>query len=383
MRFSAEKNNIIEGILKAASILPAKAGAAYLRSIWLKAENDALSVMTTDANIEFTGTYKAQVEEPGLVGVPARSFADLVRQLPSGELRVSADTDGSSLTLKQGKRTYKLPVNGPEWFQEFSEYPDGEVALWSGDVLQEILERVMFCIDDEDTKEATACVCFKATQKDTFEVCGLNGHQFAMVTVTEPGVWGLLQKGDLLIQRKYLSDIKKWLNGGEIELNLSEKRLYLKSVDGAETLSVPRARYQYPDYNVFLSKMDGDNLSRLTISRKDSIDSLGRILVFNTESDRCVFMNLDPGELRLSSQGGEGSAQETLDALYEGSITKIAFPTKNLMEIFGHFSSDKIHLAFTGEEGPCGVRGDDETYPYIVIIMPMKVSDQSYYPEEN
>ena len=59
MKLSVNKEQIIEGLQKAAAIIPAKAGAAYLRSIWLKAEKGSLSIMATDANIEFTGRTRA------------------------------------------------------------------------------------------------------------------------------------------------------------------------------------------------------------------------------------------------------------------------------------------------------------------------------------
>lgn len=82
MKLIVNKEQIIEGLQKAAAIIPAKAGAAYLRSVWLKAEEGSLSVMSTDANIEFTGRYPAEVSEPGLIGVQGRAFVDLVRQRP-------------------------------------------------------------------------------------------------------------------------------------------------------------------------------------------------------------------------------------------------------------------------------------------------------------
>ena len=75
MKLTVNKEQIIEGLLKAAAILPAKAGTQYLRSIWLKAEDGRLEVMATDATLEFTGRYPAEVEEPGLVGVQGRAFA--------------------------------------------------------------------------------------------------------------------------------------------------------------------------------------------------------------------------------------------------------------------------------------------------------------------
>ena len=45
MKLSVNKEQIIEGLQKAAAIIPAKAGAAYLRSIWLKAEKGSLSII--------------------------------------------------------------------------------------------------------------------------------------------------------------------------------------------------------------------------------------------------------------------------------------------------------------------------------------------------
>lgn len=382
MKISVNRDQIIEGLQKAAAILPAKAGAAYLRSIWLRAEKGQLSIMATDANLEFTGSYPAEVHEPGLIGVQGRLFVDLVRQLPRGVMEISVEKDNTILVLKQGKRSYKLPVNSAEWFQDFSRFPDDAPVTWSGDYLQELLERITFCIDDDDTRDAIACLYMRPQAGGRIEVCGLNGHQFAMVVFTNDDLCARLPEKGLLIQKKYLADMKKWLGADDIELNLSDKRLYLKRVDNAELLSVPIVGYEYPDYNVFLSKLTDPANSTLTIPRKETMEAFGRIAVFNTENEQCVFMELNPSELNLSAEGPDvGSARESLPASYEGTIRHITFPTKKLLEIFGHFSSENLALVFTGEEGPCGITGADDA-GYTVIIMPMKVAEKVYYTEE-
>lgn len=384
MKVSFEKEQIIEGLQKAAAILPSKAGAAYLRSLWLKAAEDQISIMATDANLEFIGVYAAQTDEPGLVGVQGKAFVDLVRQLPSGRISLTLDKEANIMLLKQGRKSYKLPVNGSEWFQDFSAFPQETPVLWSGDILMDILERIPFCIDDDDTREATACICFKAREAGKIDICGLNGHQFALISFIQPELCEKLAGQDLLIQKKYLPDIKKWLSPDEVEINFSDKRLYLKGRDGSEQLSVPRVLYNYPDYNIFMSKLEEDGISRLNLSRKEAIEALGRILVFNTESDRCVFMEMTQTELKLSAQGIDvGSALEELEVEYVGDLTHIAFPTRNLMEIFGHFTSDRILMDFTGAEGPCGIRGSDPTdKDYLVIIMPMKVTERAYFAKD-
>ena len=383
MKLTVNKEQIIEGLLKAAAIIPAKAGAQYLRSIWLKAEEGSLSVMSTDANIEFTGRYQAEVAQAGLIGVQGRAFVDLVRQLPSGVLHLSLDEASGNLLVEQGRRTYKLPVSGSEWFQNFSSFPEENTVTWSGDFLQDLLDKVTFCISDDDAMDAIACLCMMPKGNGRIDVCGLNGHQFALVSFIHDELAERLPEEGILIQKKYLQDMKKWLGVDEIELSITAKRLHLRSMGKAETLSLPRAAHQYPDYSIFMSKLASEDMHPMTLDRKETMEALGRILIFNTESDRCTYMDLSSGEALLSAQGQDvGSASESLEVTYGGDIKRIAFPTRNLMDVLAHFVSGKTDMMLTGAEGPCGIRGADDP-DYTVIIMPMKVSETTYYSEED
>ena len=381
-----QKEDVIEGLQKAASIIPAKTGAAYLRSIWLKAENGSLSVLATDSNIEFRGAYAAEIEQPGLAGVQGRAFVDLLRKLPGGQITLKLDGESGNLLIEQGRRKYKLPVNDPVWFQNFSEFPAEGSVMWSGDYLQELIDRIAFCISDEDAVEAIACLSLKPGAQNAIEACGLNGHQFAMLRFTHDELMAMLPPEGILIQKKYLGELKKWLGTDEVELNISEKRLHFRTGDGKETFSLPLSYYQYPDYMNFLAKLSADSVSRLELPRKDAMDALDRLLIFNTDSNRCTYFDLDSnggnGEVMLSAQGQDvGSATETLEATYSGDIKKIAFPTRNLIEIMGHYRSERLGLTLTGSEGPCGLSGSDDS-EYTVIIMPMKIVEETYYSEE-
>ncbi|MBU1249139.1 MAG: DNA polymerase III subunit beta, partial [Proteobacteria bacterium] len=117
MYLKVNRDEIIEGLQKSANIIPAKTGAAFLRTIWLKCEEGRLNIMSTDSNLEFCGSYGCQIEEPGLAGVQGRAFYELVRKLPSGELTIKSDADRQNILVEQGSRKYKLPVNDEEWFQ--------------------------------------------------------------------------------------------------------------------------------------------------------------------------------------------------------------------------------------------------------------------------
>jgi DNA polymerase-3 subunit beta len=377
------KENIIEGLQKAANIIPARSGAAYLRSLWLKAEGETLVVMSTDANIEFTGHYTASVSREGLVGVQGRAFVDLIRQLPGGQITLTLDDQSGNLLLEQGRRKYKLPVNDSTWFQEFSAFPSQNAVAWSADFLQETIERVSFCISDDDSADAISCFYMKGVGDGRIESCGLNGHQFALSVYTHDDLAAMLPPEGILIQKKYVQEMKKWLVGlEEIELSISEKRLYLRTSDSKESFSLPRSTYSYPDYMSFVSKLSADGISLLEADRRECMEALGRLSIFATDNDRCTYLDLAENELTLTAQGQDvGSADERLEVSYQGDIAKIAFPTRNLMDVLGHFRSTRVKLSLTAVEGPCGISGKDDP-DYTVIIMPMKMTDTAYYEED-
>jgi len=383
MKLTIMKEHIIEGLQKAASIIPARSGAAYLRSLWLKAEGEMLAVMSTDANIEFAGQYSASVDREGLVGVQGRAFVDLVRQLPGGPITLILDDQSGNLLLEQGRRKYKLSVNDSTWFQAFSEFPSQNAVSWSADFFQEIIERVSFCISDDDNADAISCLYMKSIGNGRIESCGLNGHQFALATCIHNELAAMLPPEGILIQKKYVQEMKRWLSGlEEIELNINEKRLYLRTGDNREMFSLPRSTYSYPDYMSFVSKLSAESISLLDLDRKECMEALGRLSIFTTDNDRCTYFDLAETELTLTSQGQDvGSADERLEVHYQGDIAKTAFPTRNLMDVLGHFTSTRVKLSFTAVEGPCGVSGKDDP-DYTVIIMPMKMADTTYYEED-
>lgn len=382
MFLKVKKEELIEGLQKAASIIPTKSGAAYLRSLWMKAEEGTLTLMATDANIEFTGAYPADITEAGLIGVNGRNFVDLTRRLPAGELRLKLDAGASSMTLEQGRRTYKLPSNDPTWFQSLAPFPQEGAVLWSGDAFQDVIDRVFFCVSDDDASEAISCLYMKSLGEGRIDVCGLNGHQFARVTFVHDDLAARLPEEGILIQKKYVAELRKWLAGEEVEINFTDKRVFLRSGNGRETLSLPRAAFAYPDYTAFLARLEGDDVSHMIMDRKEGLEALDRIALFNTDSDRCTYFELAPTEAMLSAQGQDtGSANESLEITYDGTIPRIAFPTKNLMEIMSHYASPALDLTLTGAEGPCGITGKDDP-SYMVLIMPMKITEQNYYSEE-
>lgn len=382
MFLKIRKEDVIDGLLKAGSIIPSKTGAAYLRTVWLKAEGETLSILATDSSIEFVGNYPAVVSDGGLVGVSGRKFCELMRRMPPGEITLKLDADGKHLHIEQGRRKYKLPSNDASWFQEFTPFPEENAVLWSGDFFKEVIDRIAFCIADDEDLTSMNCLKLAPVEGDDVEICGLNGHLFGLMRFTNAEIHKALGQDGALIAKKYLLEIRKWLGNDEIEISLSDKRLFLRTENRKEILSLPLKTYVFADYRNFINQYKNRFASSLEVDRHELTDSLERIFVFNTEVNKATFFEFGPEELSLYCQGQDiGEGKELISCRYTGELSKIALPTKVILDIMSHFTSDTLNFSFVGVTEPCRIIGKDDPN-YMVITMPVEISEVTYYSEE-
>jgi DNA polymerase-3 subunit beta len=382
MKCQVLKEDIVEGVQLASNIIPAKTGTAYLRTIWLETRESAITIMATDSNIEFTGTYPAQILEPGRVGIHGKKFSDLIRKLPPGELTFEANEGDSTILIHQGKKKYKLPLNNGSWFQEFQPMPEEGQIVWPGDLLQNVIERISFCINDSEDSGAMNCIKFTPLPDGVIEVCGMNGHQFGLLRFSIPDTHATLGEAGVLIAKKDLGEIGKWLRTEDISINLTEKKMFLRSAKGHETLSVPRRTNAFPDYRNFIESYENTFRSTLEVDKYELTDALERILLFNTQSSRSTYLHFSPNELGLSCHGQEfGEGLEIIGAQFQGDLDMIAIPTRILLEIMSHFTSNTITFQLAGPLDPCKITGPDDP-DYFVITMPVEITEDTYYTEE-
>ncbi|MDQ7031955.1 MAG: DNA polymerase III subunit beta [Desulfonauticus sp.] len=381
MRISFKREEILEGIQKIASILPQKSGAAFLRTVWIKSENNNLNFLATDSNIEIICNYPAQVYEPGLIGVQGKIFADLIKKMNPGEIII--ELKEQKIIIKQGKNKYTIPVVESSWFQELQNFPEENKQIWSGDIFKEIIDRVYFCICDDETMGAMTCLSIKKGQQfGEVEFCGLNGPKLAVFQLDNDDIYNTIPDSGILIHKKIVNELKKILPENEIELNITPDKLFIRTIDKKEMYSFPLSSYEFPKYNEFVDKYQNKLNSILTIDRKLLIDSLDRLLLFNTSSKSTIFQ-ISENNLILKAYGSElGEAEEVLPCTYNGKLENITLLTKDAIEILDHFNSNLVKFCFSDNSSePFKVEGEDE-FKYFIFAMPVEIREENYYSEE-
>ena len=73
-----------------------------LSGVLLEADNDSLTLQTTDLELSVQYTVAALVEQPGRAVVPGKLFADIVKNLPDAAVHVEADEENAVITCDNG-----------------------------------------------------------------------------------------------------------------------------------------------------------------------------------------------------------------------------------------------------------------------------------------
>ncbi|WP_045211989.1 DNA polymerase III subunit beta [Desulfonatronovibrio magnus] len=378
------KEDIIEGILRCTSVISQKTGPAYLRTLWLSADDERLNIMGTDGNIEFTGSYNANVLEKGLVGVEGKKIGDLIRKLKPGEIIIRADNENNVLSIQQDKRRYKIPTTESSWFPDLDEFPEENKVLWSGEILKEIVDKTLFCIgEDESMGTITMLKVAKGDPEySVVECCAFDNQNMSIYSFKNEDIFNLIPEEGFLISRKYIMELKKWLTNHEIEVNITTDRLFIRSEQIKESISFPLSFGTYTDYNEILKTFVSKINSRIIVNRKEFLETLDRLYIFTTDYNRAIMLQLSPQEMTITSTAVEtGEASESISCDFNGDIKELIFNIRSLMDILNHFSSDDVHLNLSEETLPCKVTSENEKN-FFVITVPVQIEEEEYYTEE-
>ena len=120
MKITINREHCVDGLQKAGNVTPARAATVMLKTTWIKTDRaeKSISLMASNGYTEYLGTYPAEVEKDGFVGVYGKAVADLLRALPEGSVNMFTDRRGRNLVISQGSRLYKLPASPSSLFPE-------------------------------------------------------------------------------------------------------------------------------------------------------------------------------------------------------------------------------------------------------------------------
>ncbi|MBD3170602.1 MAG: DNA polymerase III subunit beta [candidate division Zixibacteria bacterium] len=371
MQFTIDKEKLSSLVQKVLNIVPSRATLPVLSNILIETSENKIFMKATDLDVSITSEAEANVDKDGEVTVPARMFAELIRELPAGEVYISSADN--RVELKSEKGLYKIAGIPADEFPKFPEFNIEEEIKVPGDLICRMVRKTSFAVSRDETRPALNGILWKA-DKDSLNMVATNGH--ILSKMTRKGVSVPKLKDDIIVPTKALDYFVKLYGDSREEVGIifGKDNLVL-NIDGS-ILTTRLLDGPYPNYEQVIPS---ENDKRLIVERDDFVSLIRRVSILSNNITHQVKLGFSPSKITVSATnfdvGGEG--HDEIQADYDGEELEIGYNANYLLEIVKQVDTPQAVVEFTGPTTAGVVKAvsyeDNEDYLY--LVMPLRLTD--------
>jgi DNA polymerase-3 subunit beta len=371
MKLTITREQLQEGLVAVAASVPAKTTLPILSNILLEATKDGIRLSGTDLDIAVSTTVSASVDQEGAITLPARKLVEIVRELPSAAIRLTASGE-QRVTIECGRSRFRL-LGLPR--EEFPAFPSVKFeGGWrtSSKELQKLIGHVAFAASTEESRPILNGVLWEL-RPERMRMVATNGHRLARMDVPTSETQGASQ-ADLIVPPKALDQIRRLFATDEtVEIARSENHLGFRT--SSTQIFTRLIEGPYPNYEQVIPR---DNDKVATADKGALTAALRRMSIVASDQTHRIRMAFANGSCKLSVQTPDlGEAQEELNVSYEGDPLEIGFNAAYLLEILKYIPTDEVRMTFKAPEraATCEPVGWDDPASYLALVMPLRLVD--------
>jgi len=371
MKLTITREQLQEGLVAVAASIPAKTTLPILSNILLEATKDGIRLSGTDLDIAVSTTVNASVEQEGAITLPARKLVEIVRELPSAPIRLTASGE-QRVTIECGRSRFRL-LGLPR--EEFPAFPSVKFeGGWrtSSKELQKLIGHVAFAASTEESRPILNGVLWEL-RPERMRMVATNGHRLARMDVPTSETQGASQ-ADLIVPPKALDQIRRLFDTDEtVEIARSENHLGFRT--SSTQIFTRLIEGPYPNYEQVIPR---ENDKAATADKAALTAALRRMSIVASDQTHRIRMAFANGSCKLSVQTPDlGEAQEELNVSYEGDPLEIGFNAAYLLEILKYIPTDEVRMTFKAPEraATCEPVGWDDPASYLALVMPLRLVD--------
>lgn len=348
----ADLARIITGTIKA---VEARNTIPILSNILLSADNEKLTAIATDLDVEIQASTAATIEVGGATTVNAALLSGIIGKLPANA-DVLLSIEDAHLVVKSGRSRFKLQVLPAG---DFPSLTAGEYDVEFEFDLAQLCAQVAFAISNEETRYYLNGV-YLHKDGGTITAVATDGHRLARNEMgsAAPDFAGII------IPSKTVSLLPKGTN----TVRISSTKMQIVGADFVVTSKLVDGTY--PDYQRVIPTR---NDKGITADNAAFTAAAERVSIISSERVRAVKLRFESGNITMSvTSADNGSATDEVAAGYDGEALDIGFNSKYLAEITRGLPNGDFKMMLADSGSPALFMSD--AAPGItLVLMPMRV----------
>ncbi len=361
--------NHIHGIVEVRHTLP------ILSNIVLSAENNELSLSSTNLDIFCSDKVDAEIVNSGEISVPAITFFEIVKRLPSGsDVILSMGDEDTELILKCGRSKFNLSTLRTSDFPILSDKDLSTNFVISADELSRMIDKTKFAISNEETRYYLNGIFFHKAESNSIKflrAVATDGHRLAQYDIPLPQ--GAEEITGIIIPKKTVFELRKVLDDadGDVSVSLNENKIKFsfnnlkiisKVIDGT-----------FPDYTKVIPQNNDKNFKTNNSELKNAIDRVSAVAINEETKSKAIKLTIENNKLNLSVESqSKGSAKEEIDISYSNEKVDIGFNSRYLLDICNEVDGDEIDVNLLDSISPAIIL-DKTDENLFFVLMPMRI----------
>ncbi|MBR5116721.1 MAG: DNA polymerase III subunit beta, partial [Lachnospiraceae bacterium] len=170
----------------------------------------------------------------------------------------------------------------------------------------------------------------------------------------------------VVVPGKTLSDLSKILSDStedKTDIYFTDKHVMF-SFDRTVVVS----RLIEGDYFNIEQMLSSDYETKMTISRKEMLESIDRATLLVKEGDKKpVILGIGESEMELRINSTIGSLNEKIAITKQGKDLMIGFNPRFLIDALKAIEDETVDIFFVNPKAPCFIRNQEESYTYLIL----------------
>ncbi|ACJ75813.1 DNA polymerase III, beta subunit [Thermosipho africanus TCF52B] len=365
LKLAIQRSELEKKISVAAQAVGSKTVDPILQCLLFKVEDNSLNIYSTDMQTFVVSKLNVpEVEGSGQFAVDAKLLEEIVKNVDNDQIILNYDN--GKLNIKSGKSSFNIATySEPEKFPSIELENTGIKFEIETSILQEMIDRVIFCASTESAMRALNGVYWEL--KDNYlRLVASDGYRLALVeqkiTVNSDIDFILSLKS-----MKELENLIKETDEPVLTINFDHKKLAVNAGDVTVIMRV--VEEVFPDYKRVLPKAFK---SRIVFNKDQFLESLKRTMIIAKRGTDKVQLKALDDTLELSSQSPEyGEVIEEIPIEKEGEDITINFNPRFLNEAVKKIEEEEVVFNFVDELSPMQINSKN-VGEYLYIVLPVR-----------
>ncbi len=368
MKVICTKKDLSKGLDFVQLAVSAKSTIPALNNFLMETTKDKIMLVATDLEIGIRCYIEGKIEEPGAITIPAKKLAEIVRELPDKDIKISV-SEKNTISVICEKTRLKLPGIPKEEFPVLPEVKESKSITIPIKSLKEMILKTNFAISTDETRYVLNGI-YMITSNKSIKMVATDGRRLAYIN-RDIKTEGTIPNTNIIIPNKAIQSLLQLINSTEeedIKINIGSNQIAYTLGD---SLFITRLiEGDYPNYEQVIPK---NTSIKVKINTKAFLQVTKRMHIFATDSSISMKLGISNKLLKIAINASTvGEAEDEIETDYEGESLDIAFNPQFVLEILRVTESEEIILELGGALTPGIIRPMDDK-EYLCVIMPMRL----------